>query len=111
VSGHVDGIGSVSRFEPVGESWELRILAPQALGKYLAYKGSITVNGVSLTVNTCRHGRRLRDQHQPDPAHGRKHRAARLRPAPVNLEIDLIARYVERMLGGRRCPPLPRGTA
>ena len=51
VSGHVDGIGQVTLFEPVGESWELRILAPMELGKYLAYKGSITVNGVSLTVN------------------------------------------------------------
>ena len=52
VSGHVDGIGSVTRFQQVGESWELRVLAPRALAKYLAYKGSITVNGVSLTVNS-----------------------------------------------------------
>ena len=52
VSGHVDGIGTVSRFAPVGESWELRVLAPQALARFLAYKGSITVNGVSLTVNS-----------------------------------------------------------
>jgi len=51
VSGHVDGVGTVTHFAPVGESWELRVLAPAALGKYLAYKGSITVNGVSLTVN------------------------------------------------------------
>ena len=51
VSGHVDGIGHVSQFEQVGESWELRIQAPVGMGKYLAYKGSITVNGVSLTVN------------------------------------------------------------
>src|SRR6185369_10951405 len=50
VAGHVDGIGTVTSFEPVGESFDLRILAPRALGKYLAYKGSITVNGVSLTV-------------------------------------------------------------
>jgi riboflavin synthase len=51
VSGHVDGVGQVTRMAQVGESWELRILAPRPLGKYLAYKGSITVNGVSLTVN------------------------------------------------------------
>ncbi|MCC7225429.1 MAG: riboflavin synthase, partial [Burkholderiaceae bacterium] len=51
VSGHVDGLGEVVRFEPVGESWELCVLAPQSLSRYLAYKGSITVNGVSLTVN------------------------------------------------------------
>ncbi len=51
VSGHVDGLGTVRRFEPVGESWELVVEAPRELGKYLAYKGSIVVNGVSLTVN------------------------------------------------------------
>ena len=51
VSGHVDGIGAVSGFAPVGESWELRILTPPELARFIAYKGSITVNGVSLTVN------------------------------------------------------------
>src|SRR6185312_5023578 len=51
VAGHVDGIGTVSHFAQVGESWELRINAPRELARYLAYKGSITVNGVSLTVN------------------------------------------------------------
>ena len=52
VSGHVDGVGHVSYFAQVGESWELRVMAPPALAKYLAYKGSITINGVSLTVNS-----------------------------------------------------------
>src|SRR5436305_11657173 len=47
VSGHVDGIGEVAKFAPAGESWELRITAPATLAHYLAYKGSITVNGVS----------------------------------------------------------------
>ncbi len=102
VSGHVDGIGQVTHFAQVGESWELRVMAPAALGKYLAYKGSITVNGVSLTVNAV-----------GDTAHGCEasinlipHTVANtslhaLVPgAAVNLEIDLIARYVERMLGG-----------
>src|SRR5213078_3918500 len=51
VSGHVDGIGRVTHFAPVGESWELRVLSPRELARFLAYKGSITVNGVSLTVN------------------------------------------------------------
>ena len=100
VSGHVDGIGHVSRFEPVGESWELCILAPRELGRYLAYKGSITVQGVSLTVN------RVRDL--PDACelsinlipHTLGHTVLGQLSAgsPVNLEIDLIARYVERML-------------
>jgi len=51
VSGHVDGLGTVHRFQPVGESHELVIDAPQELAKFLAYKGSVVVNGVSLTVN------------------------------------------------------------
>lgn len=100
VSGHVDGIGEVLRFEAVGESWLLVIRAPVALGRYLAYKGSVTVNGVSLTVNTVEDG-----------AAGTAfainlipHTLAvttlhRLSPGDkVNLEIDLIARYCERLL-------------
>jgi len=100
VSGHVDGIGAVTHFARVSESWELRILAPKELGKYLAYKGSITINGVSLTVN-----------HIADQAEGCE-ASINLIPhtventalnslttgSRVNLEIDLIARYVERML-------------
>lgn len=100
VSGHVDGLGEVTHFAPVGESWKLDILAPVSLAKYLAYKGSVVVNGVSLTVNSV-----------ADSAAGctisinliphtievttLKH----LKPGSrVNLEVDLIARYVERML-------------
>jgi len=100
VSGHVDGVGRVTHFSPVGESWTLRLLAPATLGKYLAYKGSITVNGVSLTVNTI--------ADSPDgtevsinliPHTVQNTALAELRPGSrVNLEIDLIARYVERML-------------
>lgn len=100
VSGHVDGMGTVTHFAPVGESHELRILAPQALGKFLAYKGSIVVNGVSLTVNAVR-----------DLADGCEF-SINVIPHTldvttlgsltvgerVNLEVDLIARYVERML-------------
>ncbi|MDD5334506.1 MAG: riboflavin synthase [Rhodoferax sp.] len=100
VSGHVDGIGSVTHFAQVGESWELRVLAPQGLAKYLAYKGSITVNGVSLTVNRIEDlpsGCQLSINLIPHTVH---HTAlGTLRPgSEVNLEIDLIARYVERML-------------
>ena len=101
VTGHVDGVGSVTRFAPVGESWELRILSPQSLAKYLAYKGSITVNGVSLTVNRvedqadgCEIGINLIPHTVQNTALGTLASGSR-----VNLEIDLIARYVERMLG------------
>lgn len=101
VSGHVDGIGRVSHFAQVGESWELRVLAPASLGKYLAYKGSITVNGVSLTVNRvqdlpegCECSINLIPHTVQNTALGHLQTGS-----PVNLEIDLIARYVERMLG------------
>jgi riboflavin synthase len=100
VSGHVDGIGRVSQFAQIGESWLLQVLAPPALAKYLAYKGSITVNGVSLTVNQI--------QDQADGClvsinlipHTVENTALGTLKAgsPVNLEIDTVARYVERML-------------
>jgi riboflavin synthase len=100
VSGHVDGVGLVERFESVGESWLLRIAAPRPLAKYLAYKGSITVNGVSLTVNSvedeaehCTVSINLIPHTIDNTALGTLSAGRR-----VNLEIDLIARYVERML-------------
>jgi len=100
VSGHVDGIGHVSRFARVGESWELRVMAPPELGKYLAYKGSITVNGVSLTVNRvqdgaagCEFSINLIPHTVDNTALGQLTEGSQ-----VNLEIDTVARYVERML-------------
>ena len=106
VSGHVDGVGAVTKMAPVGESWELRILAPQALGKYLAYKGSITVNGVSLTVNTIEDradGTELSINLIPHTVENTALHVLKA-GARVNLEIDLIARYVERMLGAGKVP-------
>jgi riboflavin synthase len=102
VSGHVDGTGTVTHFAPVGESWLLGVLAPRELARYLAYKGSVAVNGVSLTVN------RVEDQADGCEfsinliPHTVQHTALHtLAPGSrVNLEIDLIARYVERMLAG-----------
>jgi riboflavin synthase len=101
VSGHVDGMGTVTRFAPVGESHELRVLAPKEIGRYLAYKGSITVNGVSLTVNSVsdrEDGCEFSINLIPHTVQVTtlKHLKEGSR---VNLEIDLIARYVERMLG------------
>lgn len=100
VSGHVDGTGHVSHFAQVGESWELRVTAPPELAKYLAYKGSITVNGVSLTVNSirdtvdgCEFSINLIPHTVDNTTLG-----TLLAGSPVNLEIDTVARYVERML-------------
>ncbi|HKB54483.1 MAG TPA: riboflavin synthase, partial [Ramlibacter sp.] len=100
VAGHVDGIGTVSRFVQAGESWQLRVAAPPALGKYLAYKGSIAVNGVSLTVNSVTDFPDRTEVSINLIPHTVQNTALRTLEAGsrVNLEIDLIARYVERML-------------
>ena len=104
VSGHVDGIGNVTRFAEVGESWELRIMAPKALGKYLAYKGSVAINGVSLTVNSvadsdegCEFSINLIPHTVHHTALGQLSAGSR-----ANLEIDTVARYVERMLSSEQ---------
>lgn len=103
VSGHVDGVGQVESMEQVAESWRLVIRAPRKLSAYLAYKGSITVNGVSLTIN------KVEDTaldtlitinlipHTVEVTTLKNLRAQDY----VNLEIDLIARYVERMMAVR----------
>lgn len=100
VSGHVDGIGSVTHFDSLGESWDLRIMAPSALARYLAYKGSVTVNGVSLTVNRVIDGADGTEFHINLIPHTVENTALKaLAPgAMVNLEIDTVARYVERMI-------------
>ena len=100
VSGHVDGVGEVISFVDLEESWTLTVHAPQTLAKYIAVKGSITINGVSLTVNEVTGAvfnvnliphtllmTTLKELHTG---------------AKVNLEIDLIARYVERMMHAER---------
>ena len=96
VTGHVDGIGEVVKFAPIGESHELVIRAPAALAGYIARKGSITVDGVSLTTNKVK-GRTFSINLIPHTVQvttlKRLHAGAK-----VNLEVDLIARYVERML-------------
>jgi riboflavin synthase len=100
VSGHVDGVGQVLSFDPVGENRELVVLAPKAMAKYLAAKGSVVVNGVSLTTNTirdqadgCVFAINLIPHTLQVTTLGELHAGAN-----VNLEIDLIARYVERMV-------------
>ena len=96
VAGHVDGVGEVIAFDAVGENRRLVVRAPRELAKYIARKGSITVQGVSLTVN------RTEDAEfeiNLIPHTLEQTTLQRLVPgARVNLEVDLIARYVERML-------------
>lgn len=107
VSGHVDGVGEVVAFDPVGDNRLLRIRAPKSLGHYIARKGSITVNGCSLTTNEVKDVKgkvggtdfeinliphTLSETTLGGIVAGQK----------VNLEVDLIARYCERLLQGER---------
>jgi riboflavin synthase len=96
VSGHVDGVGEVTRFEPVGESWLLAIRAPRALSRYIAAKGSIAVNGVSLTVNRVS-GDEFAVNLIPHTLEKTMLKGLRT-GSRVNLEADLFARYAERLL-------------
>jgi len=99
VTGHVDGVGEVLKFAPLAESYELVVRAPDAIAGYIARKGSVTVNGVSLTVNAVE-GRDFSINLIPHTIEvtNLKHLEA---GSKVNLEIDLIARYVERMMAWR----------
>ena len=104
VTGHVDGIGAVTSVEPVGDSMAVTIAAGPEIAPYIAQKGSVCIDGVSLTVNqveTIAEGVRFGINLIP---HTGQHtmlgdlQAGR----EVNIEIDLIARYLERMLASRR---------
>lgn len=95
VSGHVDGVGTVHRFAPAGESQLLEIDAPVELARYLVRKGSVTVNGVSLTVNRV-DGARFALNLIPHTLEATTLKTLRAGDR-VNLEVDMIARYVERM--------------
>ena len=96
VSGHVDGVGEVVAFDDLGESWKLVIRAPQVLAKFIAIKGSITINGVSLTINQV-NGREFALNLIPHTLQMTNLKALTA-GSRVNLEVDLIARYVERMM-------------
>ncbi len=99
VTGHVDGVGEVVAFDPAGESTRLQVRASQPIARYIARKGSVTVDGVSLTVN-----RAEGDVFDVNliPHTLQSTTLSRLAPgARVNLEVDLLARYIERLLESR----------
>ena len=99
VSGHVDGVGTLVERREDARSWRLRFEVPPELARYIARKGSITINGVSLTVNDAegsRFGVNIIPQTLDKTTLG-----ALVPGARVNLEVDLIARYLERLIEGR----------
>jgi riboflavin synthase len=96
LQGHVDGVGTVRAFEDLGGSWRLAVEAPAELARYIARKGSIAVDGVSLTVNAV-HGTQFEVNLIPHTLAVTT--LSRLAPGcGVNLEIDMMARYAERLL-------------
>ena len=103
VSGHVDGVGVVVAFRPAGESYRLEIEAPKDLARFIAVKGSITVDGVSLTVNAVEAARftlNLIPHTLAVTTLGRIVEGQR-----VNLEVDLLARYLERLVADQGLHP------
>ena len=103
VSGHVDGVGEVVTFDPVGDNRLLKIRAPKELAHYIARKGSITVNGCSLTTNEVKDVRGGAADFSINliPHTLKETTLGRLQVGDhVNLEVDLIARYCERLLAG-----------
>jgi len=99
VTGHVDGVGEVVHVEPDGRSHRLAVEAPESLGRYIAAKGCISVDGVSLTVNDVQ-GARFGVNivpHTWSVTNMQDYSVGTL----VNLEVDLIARYLERLIGER----------
>ena len=100
VTGHVDGIGEVTAFEQLGESWRLEVRAPKELARFIARKGSITVDGVSLTANRVEDGAAgtVFEVNLIPHTLGVTTLSRLGAGARVNLEIDLVARYVQRLL-------------
>ncbi len=100
VSGHVDGVGEVLRFDPVGDNRLLEICAPPEIARYIARKGSVTVNGTSLTTNEVA-GELFTINLIPHTLENTTLKYL-TRGSKVNLEVDLIARYCERLLSAER---------
>ena len=100
VSGHVDGTARVVVLEPIGESWTLKVLAPLELACYLAYKGSVTLNGVSLTINDVldlAKGVEISINLIAHTLQNTTFKDTRVGDT-INIEIDTVARYVHRAL-------------
>ena len=100
VQGHVDGVGVVRRFERVAKDYALGISAPRALMKYIVEKGSIAVDGISLTVAAI--GRDWFRVWIIPRTREVTNLASRRVADPVNLEVDILAKYVEKCVKGRR---------
>ncbi len=96
VLGHVDGMGKIDKMTPIGRSWQVRVVIDRGLSRYIIEKGSIAVDGISLTINRCGAGF---FEVNIIPQTGRETGLLTKRPGDsVNLETDMIGKYVERIL-------------
>jgi riboflavin synthase len=102
VQGHVDGVGRVTALTPEGDNWWLSIRVPENLRRYVAEKGSIAIEGISLTVarwdNGVAHIAVIPFTHRRTNVHALKEGSA------VNLEVDILAKYVESLLANSKKP-------
>jgi riboflavin synthase len=108
MQGHVDGIGRVTRLAPEGESWWLSVRIPETLRRYVAEKGSIAIDGISLTVANWHDGivdiAIIPFTHQHTNVHAMSPNDA------VNIETDILAKYVESLMQKDETPAAPRLT-
>lgn len=100
VQGHVDGVGVVAEVRRDGDDHAIRIELPEELSRYVVEKGSIAVDGVSLTVGRLERSSTAFWVHIIPATRERTFMGAYVRGARVNLEVDILAKYVERLLGG-----------
>jgi riboflavin synthase len=108
VQGHVDGVGRVERLKQEGENWWLAVRVPDALGRYIALKGSIAIDGISLTVAGWREG--VVEAAIIPFTYAHTNLRERTAGDAVNLECDVLAKYVERLLEARDEAPASRLT-
>lgn len=108
VQGHVDGVGRVEHLKPEGENWWLTVRVPEELGRYVAMKGSITVDGISLTVAGWREG--FVELAIIPYTHANTNLRDRMPGDAVNLECDILSKYIERLLEAQREPAPSRLT-
>jgi riboflavin synthase len=97
VQGHVDGLGRIVHFKREGDAWDLAVEYPEAAGRYIVEKGSIAVDGISLTVAALKRPRTFSVAIIPHTFENTNLKAANA-GGPVNLEFDIVAKYVENLL-------------
>ncbi len=103
VQGHVDGVGRVARLAPEGPNWWLAVRVPEDLARYIAVKGSLAVDGISLTVAAWRDA--VAEIALIPFTYTHTNLGTLAVGDPVNLECDILAKYVERLLESREPAP------